>query len=202
MTRNRKIIIVVMSLIIGLVAAFTIGLYKKQTGIQQEIASQVIRFHILANSDSRQDQRIKLAVKQAMVLIIEEMTGRTETLAETKEILQDESNLEVLREKAQREVLNAGSTDRVSIQYEETHFPVKNYGDYTFPAGRYEALQIKIGEARGHNWWCMLYPSLCFADALHPTLEKGAEKLRKVLSDDAYLWILEKEDVNFTFRWF
>lgn len=200
--QRKKIVILFASVVFGVAAAFIARVYQRQHVIQKEIANEVIRFHILANSDSRQDQKIKLEVKETMIPVINQLTEQAENLSETRALLQDQGSLEYLREKAQSEVLKAGGDQEVSIQYGKSAFPVKNYGDYTFPAGNYEALQIKIGEARGHNWWCMLYPSLCFADALQPTLEKGADKLKKVLSDDAYLWILEKEKVNFTFRWF
>lgn len=196
----KRIGIGVLSVMLGLTAAFTLGNYRKQKNLQEEVAGQVIRFHILANSDSCQDQRVKLTVRQAMIPVIEKLTGTAKTREETRKILKE--NLASLEEQAKAEVLAAGSTDQVHIQYDTAYFPVKTYGSYTFPEGNYEALQIKIGAARGHNWWCMLYPSLCFSDALHPTLKKGQEVLHRVLSDEAYLSLLEKGEVHLTFRWF
>ena len=90
---------------------------------------------------------------------------------------------------------------------EKTYFPKKSYGDCTFPAGEYEALNVKIGEAQGHNWWCVLYPSLCFIEDTYGVVtEEKKEDLKEVLTTEEFLEIIgkpeEKKRIRFRFRWF
>lgn len=180
-------------------AVFVGGTEGRASAIQQEIASRVVRFHVLANSDRVEDQQVKMRVKEELLRKIGELLQGTDSLEETKQILRD--NTEYLETEAQKTLRELGSDDPVTVTFQNDRFPVKSYGDYTFPAGDYEALRVKIGNARGHNWWCMLYPSLCFEDAVNPVLTDGGEKLKTVLSDDAYDEILKTEDVKFTFKW-
>lgn len=187
--------------VLGLGAALWSGHVEGRTAaIQQEIAGQVVRFHVLADSDRIEDQEIKFLVKERLLEKIEILLEEADSLEGTKEILKQ--NTKYLQKEAKSCLAEAGSTDDVTVSYETDYFPVKSYGDYTFPAGEYEALRVKIGRARGQNWWCMLYPSLCFEDALHPVLEEKENDLRHVLSDDAYDEIWKKEKIHFTFRWF
>ena len=82
------------------------------------------------------------------------------------------------------------------------YFPEKTYGDCTFPPGEYEALQIKIGEAEGHNWWCVLYPSLCFVDDTHGVVtEEKKEELKNVLTEEEYDTITDTPRIKITFKW-
>lgn len=180
-------------------AAFAGNVEGKEAAVQQEIAGQVVRFHILANSDQVADQELKLRVKEHLIECMNTLLEGADSLEETREILKNHT--EYLEQEALKCLREYGSKEVVAVSYETDHFPVKNYGNYTFPAGEYEALRVKIGKARGHNWWCMLYPGLCFQDALHPVLEDEDGKLKHVLSDEAYNTILKKEDVHFTFRW-
>lgn len=101
----------------------------------------------------------------------------------------------------------AGFTYEVQAAVENTYFPDKTYGDCTFPAGEYEALNVRIGEAQGHNWWCVLYPSLCFIDDTYGIVtEEKKEDLKSVLTEEEFEEILknpqEKPKVKIGFRWF
>ena len=91
-------------------------------------------------------------------------------------------------EKVAQSVIKAeGYNYHVRAEVTKCEFPRKTYGDVTFPAGEYEALRIEIGEAKGQNWWCVLYPNLCFIDAVHAVVpEEGKEELKKVLEEDTY----------------
>lgn len=174
---------------------------EQERQIQQEIAGQVIRFHVLANSDRRSDQAVKLQVRDRLLNSMGELLADADGLDETRECLT--ANLERLRSEAEEAVRAAGSEDAVTVKLTEAGFPVRTYGDYTFPAGTYETLQVVIGNGKGHNWWCLIYPSLCLADALHPVMtEKGGKKLKYVLSDEAYDSILQKDEISIGFLWF
>ncbi|QOV19693.1 stage II sporulation protein R [Blautia liquoris] len=196
---RRSVITWAAAIFMGIFAAIFAGETQgKEAALQQEIAKEVIRFHVLADSDQVKDQEIKLEVKECLLDHINFLIRDAGSLEETKAILKN--NTDYLQREAKKCLKKKGNMDSVTVSYETDHFPVKSYGEYTFPAGQYEALRVKIGRARGHNWWCMLYPSLCFQDSLHPVLKE--EKLDQVLSDDAYDSILKTEKPHFTFRWF
>lgn len=131
-----------------------------------------------------------------------------ETKAETEEILRE--NEPSIRAAALQTLRAGGSTDDITVTYGKASFEEKETGSYILPAGTYDALQINIGRAKGHNWWCMLYPSICFSDALRPVNEDGesAEKVEKsriplqnLLSDAAYREILKSDRISFRFFW-
>lgn len=198
----KRNLAVIMAVIIGSAGALWTGItWDHVQETQMEIAKQVIRFHVLANSDRTADQEIKLQVKDRLLKEMGVLLEGADTLDETRKSLQE--NLPLLQEKAEETVRLAGSRQAVTVRLTTADFPVKTYGDYTFPAGRYETLQVELGNAKGHNWWCMIYPSLCFEDALHPAMtEKGGKKLKGVLSDEAYDSILQKGELSIGFLWF
>ena len=102
---------------------------------------------------------------------------------------------------AEKIVKENGYTYQVNAEVTFCDFPDKTYGDVTFPAGRYEALRIEIGRAEGHNWWCVLYPNLCFLDSVHAVVpEEGKEELRQVLTDEEYEMVTAT--TYFKVKWF
>lgn len=178
---------------------------RLQREIQQGIAGEVFRLHVIANSDTEEDQELKLKVKARIVAYLEEILGEDADLEETKEAVL--THLGEIEREAERLVHEQGFDYPVKAVVEKTYFPKKSYGDCTFPAGEYEALNVKIGEARGHNWWCVLYPSLCFIEDTYGVVtEEKKEDLKSVLTTEEFLEILEKPEekkrIRFRFRWF
>ena len=168
---------------------------------QRELAGEVLRFHVLANSDSQEDQQVKMQVKEAVLEYMdrempsEQKAGLSGTKAWVK------AHLGQIRDLAEETLREAGSRDKVTAELTNAYFPAKTYGDVTFPAGEYEALRICIGQAQGQNWWCCLYPDLCFIDAVHAVVpEEGKEKLRQVLDEDAYDMVTATSE--FKIKWF
>ncbi len=145
----------------------------------------IIRFHVVANSDSDGDQELKLKVRDGLLdimneeLIEETMELKPSDLGGARSIGEEEENLKLSVEQT-RSYINKNISDiekeaekivnAEGYDYEVTatlgicYIPQKKYGDITFPAGNYEALNVKIGEAKGHNWWCVLFPPLCLID--------------------------------------
>lgn len=122
----------------------------------------LIRFHVVANSDSEMDQDIKRAVRDAILEDVSPRLGRSHSLEQSRELLKEmlpEMNL-----KAQAVVRDWGQAYPVRTEYGKASFPTKSYGSLILPAGEYEAVRILIGEAVGANWWCVLFPPLCFID--------------------------------------
>lgn len=172
-----------------LVALFTfgVGVYKIQqmAEAQSQIADKVIRFHIRANSNEEKDQELKLKV-------------RNEVISKTKKYFQNCSNKKdaeqaILEHKkdilqiARKAVKRAGETKIVKICYQKEKFPLRIYGEYAFPPGIYDTLRIDIGEAKGRNWWCVMYPSLCYFDETEVVFDsKAKEPLEKAVGENAY----------------
>lgn len=158
---------------------------RKQIETEETIASQIIRFHVLANSDSKEDQALKLAVRDEVVASMQKKLKNVHELTQARNIL-SECQTE-LRDTARSVIRQRGYDYPVTVCMENTYFPEKTYGDMTFPAGKYEALRICIGEAAGHNWWCVLFPSLCFVDETTAVVpEESKEKLANSLPEETY----------------
>lgn len=168
---------------------------KSTSTLQQQIATQVLRFHIRANSDTVADQQKKLRIKQSLLEwltpILSENTSKSETIQCIRKNLPD----------IRKEATRMAAPEPVTVTLQKEWFPEKTYGTCTFPEGIYDALRVDIGQAKGHNWWCVLYSSLCFADALEPSMtEEGEEKLQQVLDEDAYDLLLHPQKLKIRFR--
>ena len=173
----------------------------EERAAQAELAASVIRFRVLADSDRQKDQEVKLAVRDALLERMGDLLQGAETAEDTRRLL--EENLDTLRQEAEMAVRREGSGVPVSLELTRDEFPLRVYGDLRFPAGEYETLRVTLGSGSGRNWWCLLFPSLCFQDALRPVLSgEGERKLKYVLSDETYDRILQKEKVSIGFLWF
>lgn len=171
----------------------------KAARTQEELAGEVLRFHVLANSDSEEDQQLKLAVRDGILNYIEEALPHAESVDETRDWVRD--HLEEIEVESEAIVRKKGFSYPVKAEVTRCRFPDRTYGDVTFPAGVYEALRVEIGEGEGHNWWCVLYPSLCFLDAVHAvTPQEGEEALRQVLDADCYELLTSGAEVKI--KWF
>ena len=125
----------------------------------QEIRKDVFRLHILANSDTDKDQNLKLKVRDAVLEYTEKLYKNSNTKEEA-EILTSK-NLQNIANVAKQVIVDNGYNYNVTCQIEDVYFNTRTYENVTMPSGTYRALQIKIGEAKGKNWWCVMYPSLC-----------------------------------------
>lgn len=175
----------------------------KMERTQKSLAKEVLRFHVLANSDSDEDQAVKVKVRDAVLAYMEESMGygRLEEpdAEDTKAWV--ESHLRELEEVADQTVRDEGYSYQSRAEVEVSYFPDKQYGDIFFPQGEYEALKIKLGDARGHNWWCVLYPSLCFTDtACTVVSDEGKQGLKEVLTAEEYEMVTATTD--FKIKWF
>ncbi len=187
---NRKWILYLGAAATCTILAATGGSYARQTALQHGIAEKVLRFHVLANSDSDRDQCLKLEVRDAVGSYMQEKLTDAGSFTESEQIVAE--NLPEIERIAEEILTREGCHDAVVARLEETSFPVKQYGDYTFPAGNYEALRVVIGEGKGHNWWCVMYPNLCFENSIYEVVGKDAGgKLQEVLSPEEYEKVLE-----------
>lgn len=149
------------------------------------ISMKVVRFHVLANSDGAADQELKLAVRDRVLEEFGEKLENCESKAETLALL--ENSKEEIRRIAADEVTAQGYAYPVRVSVIREDFPEKQYGQLVFPAGVYDSLRIEIGQGAGHNWWCVLYPQMCYVDAAfsEPT-EEGHYRLSQTLNEEEY----------------
>lgn len=173
--------------------------------LQEGIASKILRFHIIANSDSEEDQALKLEIKDIVVDYMKEILADAKSIEDTRTIVT--AHAEEIKQLAQTYAAEKGYSYPVNVFIDRRYFPVKSYGSYTFPAGEYEAICVELGNHSGKNWWCVMYPSLCFVDAVHAVVpEETDQELRQILTDEEYQAISQGEvKVKFTFKfldWF
>ncbi len=128
----------------------------------QVIPEEAIRLRILANSDSEKDQEVKRAVRDAVNKQMNEWVEQLTSIEEARQVIS--SRLPELEKIAKNELIKHGLSYSVSIDFGDVQFPTKLYGQYLYPAGTYEAVLITLGEGKGANWWCVLFPPLCFMD--------------------------------------
>mgnify|MGYP000133006221 CR=1 FL=1 len=148
-----------LALMCGVLCALALGGWLDRE--QERLADQVIRLHVIANSDSPEDQALKLEVRDQVLAHAEELypagADRTAAAAAIQEHLPE------LAAAGQRVLEERGCDYAVRAELTETWFPTKEYEDFALPAGEYTALRVVIGEGAGQNWWCVLYPGLCRA---------------------------------------
>ena len=128
-----------------------------------EIRSSVLRMHVLANSDSEEDQALKLQVRDRLLEVSKEIYSNSTTKEEA--VQETNAHLHLLQKEAQKVVASRGFDYPVSVALENTYFTTRTYGDVTLPAGNYQAIRVVIGEGEGHNWWCVMFPPLCISAA-------------------------------------
>ncbi|HEY9060891.1 MAG TPA: stage II sporulation protein R [Pseudobacteroides sp.] len=151
----------------------------------KELSDNIIRLHVIANSDSEEDQALKRSVRDIVLKYMKENLTLDSNLDEAKSILK--RDMDKITALAKEEVLRWGKDYPVKSTLGNYPFPTKAYGDIALPAGNYQALRIVIGTGEGANWWCVLFPPLCFVDATHGTVPDDVkQKLKSCLSEDEY----------------
>ena len=126
---------------------------------KEQLREGIVRLHVVADSDSAQDQAVKMEVKDAIVAYLQEKLEPFTDMDQVKAYLS--THLEALQEVAEETLERLGVKDRVSVSFEEEAFPVRYYDTFKLPSGIYQSLRIRIGEAQGQNWWCVVFPTLC-----------------------------------------
>ena len=158
---------------------------------QVRLASQVLRLHVLANSDSEEDQALKLEVRDRVLETTSALlAGETEPQAAA--VLLDQ-HLDDIAQTAAQEISAQGHDDRVEVRLEQTWFPTRQYQGISLPAGNYLALRVLIGAAEGHNWWCVVFPNLCLPAVSERALEAST-------LTPGQISLLQEEETSYVFR--
>ena len=190
--RKKHELIFAAGLILAILISNTVGIIRDGRRLDR-LRGSVLRLHILAESDRDRDQQLKLYVRDA--LLESGILGEADSLAEAESIAAERlPDIERIAET----VLRANGCELpVEAELADTEFDVRTYGDITMPAGTYRALRVKIGSAQGHNWWCVMYPSLCVPAACEVTDDKQ-EELEKFGDEELdILYEPEKYEIRF-----
>ena len=174
-----------------LLAAFSILPVHGEAGIYEN----VIRLHVLADSDSEEDQARKLLVRDAVIVECEGVLRDVTDKSEAARVL--EAALPQLCEAGERALLAAGCTDPVSAQLTKEAYPRRTYESVALPAGEYLSLQVRIGEGEGQNWWCVLFPPMCLSAA---TAERESACLAAGLTQEQYRMITDTQSTKYKLR--
>jgi len=163
----------------------SLSAFSYAENIVSNIKDNVFRLHVIANSDSSEDQALKLLVRDN---IISYMNSICENLEDKEEVIAlAKQNEKTLKEIALQTIKENGYDYDVTVEIGNFYFPTKHYGDISLPSGFYDALEIRIGEAAGKNWWCVLFPPLCFVDVSSGIVpDESKQLLEDTLSDEEY----------------
>lgn len=199
MNKKNIRIILILALLLFLYTSCCAISYAQSTS--SDIESSVFRLHVIANSDSDEDQNLKYLVRDSLLNYMNSLTSncknKQEVIAIANEHISDFKNI------ASKTIKDNGYNYDVNVEVGNFEFPTKTYGDVSFPAGYYDALKVEIGEAKGRNWWCVMFPPLCFIDISSGTLsDESKEYLKNNLSEEDYALISDSSsnDIQFKFK--
>lgn len=163
--------------------------------VSNNISKNVLRLHVIANSDTEADQNLKYKVRDEILKYMNSICVNCKTKDEAIQILND--NKEKFEEIALNTIIKEGYNYDVTQKIGNFYFPTKTYGDIVFPAGNYDALRIEIGEAKGKNWWCVMFPSLCFVDISNGIVpDNSKEELKTTLTEEEYSIISSNKNID------
>lgn len=167
--------------------------------VSNNIADSVFRLHVIANSDSKEDQELKLKVRDELLsymnIISKDSTSKQEAMQIANEHKEEFTQI------AEKVIKENGYNYTVNVQIGKADFPTKYYGDITLPAGTYDALKVQIGEANGQNWWCVMFPPLCFVDVSTGIVpDNSKQELKQSLDDEEYDLISKTDNNEISFK--
>ena len=176
--------------IIYIVHPYIIEENKTIDGFKKDI----IRFHVRANSDKKEDQDLKLKVRDEILDVMGEKFNKVNSLEESREVIKE--NIDEMKIIAREVIANNGKDYDVAISLGQDYFPIRKYGNMVFPQGEYETLMIEIGEGKGQNWWCVMFPPLCFIDITH-SVAIEEDELEEYIVDEEKPLKLKSKIVDF-----
>ncbi len=177
-----------------------ISCYFYASNSLNNIEDSVFRLHIIANSDSDEDQALKYKVRNNIISYMNKLCENSSSKEETIEIVKNHIN--DFKQIADKTIADNNFEYTSTVEIGNYKFPTKYYGDIALPSGNYDALEIKLGNSSGKNWWCVLYPSLCFVDVSFGVVpDSSKENLKNNLPDEEYALISENSPAyNFKFK--
>lgn len=196
MKKNLKMVII-LSLLLFLYTSICAISYAQN--ISTDIANSVFRLHVIANSDKEEDQNLKYIVRDHLLDYMNSICGNCKSKEEAIFIVQE--NKDTFEQIATNTIKEQGYDYSVKINIGNFEFPTKNYGDISLPAGYYDALRVEIGEAKGQNWWCVMFPPLCFVDISSGVVpNESKELMENSLSQEEFALVSNESNNEIQFK--
>jgi stage II sporulation protein R len=203
----RKKLVMLFTLLLLIIGSTTVYIKNEIEKVDKTVPvfkEKLIRFHVIANSDSDEDQKLKLKVRDEIISYLDPMLDKSKSIEESEKIINE--NKEKIVEISEKVIEENKYKYNVKVELGYSNFPTKQYSNIVLPAGNYKALKVVIGEGTGKNWWCVMFPPLCFVDIDNGITGKDTENnLKKVLSEKEYNMIAEQgktniEDIELKFK--
>ena len=198
--KNPKVkMVIILSFLLFIYSSICAISYAQN--ISYEIADSVFRLHVIANSDSKEDQDLKYKVRDNLLEYMNQICSNCNSKDEAINIVNQ--NKDTFKKIAKETITNEGYSYDVNINIGNFEFPTKNYGDISLPAGYYDALRVEIGEAKGQNWWCVMFPPLCFVDISSGIVpEESKEYMEDNLNEEEFALVSDNSsgEIKFKFK--
>lgn len=198
--KNKKLkFILILTFLLSIYIYFSALSYVNATS--NDLKNNLFRLHVIANSDSKEDQNLKYIVRDNLLDYMNSLCANCSTKEEAISIAKEHIN--DFEKIATNTIIEHGYSYNISVEIGNFEFPTKQYGDISLPAGYYDALRVKIGEAKGQNWWCVMFPPLCFVDVTSGVVPEDSKKLLKEnLSEEDFTLISDNSssEINFKFK--
>lgn len=192
-------IVILSGLIFVIIAIIICGIISYSRSVTDSLSQEVIRFHVVANSDLIDDQLLKQKVRDEVIEFIEPLIKECESVDDTRYILK--GSLPIIKQISEEVIRDWGRDYEVYVALDKANFPSKSYGDIVLPAGEYEACRIIIGEGKGENWWCVMYPPLCYLDVATGVVPlEGKEQLETELNEEQYQFITRQNEDKYEIK--
>lgn len=198
MKKNLKMVILLSLLLFFYTTVCAISYAQN---VSTDIANSVFRLHVIANSDLKEDQDLKLIVRDKLLAYMNSICENCSTKQDAIRIV--EENQDTFQQIATDTIKEQGFSYPVKINIGNFEFPTKNYGDISLPAGYYDALRVEIGEAKGQNWWCVMFPPLCFVDISSGVVpDESKELMENSLTQEEFALVSDhsNEEIQFKFK--
>ena len=196
MKKNLKMVII-LTFLLFLYSSICAISYAQN--ISTDVANSVFRLHVIANSDTEEDQNLKYMVRDNLLKYMNSICENCKTKEDAIAIV--EKNKTAFEQIAMNTIKEEGYNYSVTINIGNFEFPTKYYGDISLPAGYYDALRVEIGEAKGRNWWCVMFPPLCFVDISSGVVpDESKEFMKNSLSEEEFALISNQSDNEIQFK--
>ena len=196
--KNPKVkMVIILSILLFIYT--TVCAFSYAQNVSSDIAESVFRLHVIANSDSKEDQDLKYKVRDNLISYMNNICNNCNNKEEAINLVT--KHKEDFKEIALNTIKDNGYSYDVNISIGNFQFPTKDYGDISLPSGYYDALRVEIGEAKGQNWWCVMFPPLCFVDITSGVVpEDSKEQLEDNLSEEEFALVSEDSDPQIKFK--
>lgn len=197
--KNSKVkMVIILSFLLFIYTTICAMSYAQS--VSSDIAESVFRLHVIANSDSQEDQNLKYVVRDNLLSYMNEICKNTTNKEEAIKIAKQHEN--DFKQIALQTIREQGFSYDVNVRIGNFEFPTKHYGDISLPAGFYDALRVEIGKAKGQNWWCVMFPPLCFVDVSSGIVpEESKELMQDNLNEEEFALVSDHNpEIQFKFK--